>query len=65
MISNRFKRVLGKGKTKEELDEHYKGMELEKGDFPAMIIAAIITFFPILIVAMVFIYGLMWILFTW
>ena len=50
-------------KTKEELDEHYKNVELEKGDLPAMIIAAFITFLPILIVVMAVVYGLVWLLF--
>ena len=59
---NRMIKTLGKPKTKEELDEHYKGMDLEKGDFTAMLIAAIITFLPVAIIAMVVIYGLIWLL---
>jgi len=64
-IPKRIKEILAKTKTKtkEELDEHYKNIELEKGDFLAMVIAAFITFLPVLIIAMVVIYGLMWILF--
>ena len=58
----RLKEIFKKEKTKEELDEHYKKTELEKGDFAAMIIAAFITFFPILAVAMAVVYGLLWIL---
>jgi len=57
-------RKLSKKKTKGELDEHYSSIEkigLEKGDFLAMLIAAAINFFPVLIIAMVFIYGLLWI----
>ena len=57
----RLKDMFKKEKTKEELDEHYKNVELEKGDFLAMVIAAFITFFPILIIAMTVIYGLLWI----
>jgi len=63
---NRFKEVLGKKKTKEELDEHYNKMEeveLEKGDFLAMVIAALITFLPVVIIAMVVIFGLIWLVF--
>jgi uncharacterized protein HemY len=63
MIPKRFKRILGKEKTKEELDEHYKNIELEKGDFAAMVIAALITFLPVLIIAMTVIYGLLWLFF--
>jgi len=57
----RLRDMFKKEKTKEELDEHYKNVELEKGDFLAMVIAAFITFFPILIIAMTVIYGLLWI----
>jgi len=61
-IPERLKELLPKKKTKEQLDEHYNNVELEKGDFPAMCIAALITFIPILIIAMVIVYGLMWLL---
>ena len=56
----RLRDLFKKEKTKEELDEHYKNIELEKGDYPAMLIAAFITFFPVLIIAMAVIYGLLW-----
>ena len=59
---DKLKLRLPKQKTKEELDEHYKNIELEKGDLPAMIIAAFITFLPILIIAMIVFYGLLWLL---
>ena len=65
---NRLRELLdraGARKTDEELDKHYNNIEetgLEKGDFLAMVIAAVITFFPVLIIAMVFVYGLMWLL---
>ena len=55
----RLRKLLPKKKTPEELDKHYDGLELEKGDFLAMVIAAFITFMPILIIAMVVIYGLL------
>ena len=58
----RFKELLPKRKTREELDAYSEGIELEKGDIPAMIIAALITFIPVLIVAMVVIYGFIWLL---
>ena len=62
-LIDRYIARLPKKKTKEELDEHYKKVELEKGDLPAMIIAAFITFFPVLIIAMVVFYGVIWLLF--
>ena len=63
IIPSKFKEMLNKPKkTEEELDEHYKNIKLEKGDFLAMVIAAFITFLPVLIIAMVIIYGLLWIL---
>ena len=61
-IPERLKSLLPKKKTKEELDEHYDKIELEKGDFLAMVIAAIITFLPVLIIAMVIFYGIIWLL---
>jgi hypothetical protein len=63
---NFFRRLkyLAKDKTPEELEEHYKGMELEKGDLPAMLIAAIITFLPVSLIAMAVIYGALWLLVT-
>ena len=63
MLTERFKSLLGKKKTKEELDEHYDNIELEKGDFPAMVIAALITFLPVLLIILVVFYGLLWIFF--
>ena len=35
---------------------------LEKGDFLAMVIAAFITFLPVLLITMVAVYGLIWVL---
>jgi len=67
MIPERYKALLGKKKTKEELDKHYDSIEeveLEKGDFPAMVIAALITFMPILLLALAVIYGVLWLLFV-
>ncbi|MCL2426646.1 MAG: hypothetical protein FWD05_09960 [Oscillospiraceae bacterium] len=55
-----LKNTLFKKKTKEELDAHYENIELEKGDFTAMVIAAIITFLPVLIIALIVVFGLMW-----
>jgi len=58
----RLREALFKKKTKEELDEHYDSIELEKGDFLAMVIAALITFLPVLFIALVVVFGLMWII---
>jgi len=60
MIPERFKSLIVRKKTKEELDEHYENIELEKGDFLAMVIAAFITFLPVLIIVLVIVFGLMW-----
>jgi len=64
IISERFKKLLGKDKSQEELEKHYDSIELEKGDFSAMVIAAIITFLPVLLIAMAAVYGLVWVLFA-
>jgi len=63
MIPNRLRELFPKKKTKEELDEYYNNIELEKGDFPAMVIAAIITFLPVLIIVLLIFYGLAWLMF--
>ena len=59
----RLREALFRKKTKEELDAHYENIELEKGDFPAMVIAAFITFFPVMIIVLVLVYGSMWLFF--
>jgi hypothetical protein len=63
LLPKRLRDVLPKSKSKEDLDKHYEGLELEKGDFLAMVIAAFITFIPLLIIIMGMIYGLLWLLF--
>ena len=61
---DKLKELFPKKKTQEELDEHYENApELEKGDFLAMVIAAFLTFFPVLIGAMLLFFGLLWLLF--
>jgi len=60
MIPEKFKAILSKNKTKKELDEHYDNIELEKGDFLAMVIAAIITFLPVLIIILLVFFGAIW-----
>ena len=63
-IPQRIKSILPKKKTKEELDEHYGRVELEKGDFLAMVIAAFITFLPVLIISLVVFFGILWLVFV-
>ena len=63
-LFSRFAEMVPKKKTKEELDEHYNSIELEKGDFLAMCIAAFITFLPVVIIAMAVIYGVIWLIMT-
>ena len=67
LLPDRIRELYPKKKTKQELDEHYKSIEsvgLEKGDFLAMVIAAFITFIPVLIIAFVIFYGLLWLMFV-
>ena len=64
MFFSRMKALLGRNKTQKELDDHFNHIELEKGDFKAMVIAAFITFFPVLLIAMLAFFGLLWLLFT-
>jgi len=64
MLPDRLKEIFNKKKTKEELDEHYDKIELEKGDFLAMVIAAFITFIPVLIVILLVFFGIMWLVFV-
>jgi len=65
MLAEKFKSLLKK-KTPEQLDTHYNEMEKaepEKGDFLAMVIAAFITFLPVLIVTLAVIFGVIWLFF--
>jgi len=64
MLPSRLKEIFNKKKTKEELDAHYESIELEKGDFLAMVIAAFITFVPVLIVILLVFFGVVWIVFA-
>jgi len=65
LVPEKLKQLLPKRKSKETLDKHYAEMdkvELEKGDFLAMCIAALIVFMPVLIIALIIVFGLLWIL---
>jgi hypothetical protein len=63
MFFDKFKSLLSKDKTPEQLDEHYDNIELEKGDFFAMVIAAFITFMPVLLISLAVLFGLIWLFF--
>jgi len=66
MLPERIKSLFGKKKTQQQLDAHYNEMEkleLEKGDYLAMVIAALITFLPIVIIAIAVIFGILWLFF--
>ena len=63
MFIERFKSLFGKKKTPEELKEHYDSIELEKGDFLAMLIAAFITFIPVILITLFVLFGLLWLIF--
>ena len=65
-LPERIRERLPRKKTREEINEHFDSIEkveLEKGDFLAMCIAAFVTFIPVLIIAMVIFYGVIWLLF--
>ena len=64
MNISKLRELLPKKKSKEELDRHYENIELEKGDFLAMVIAAFIVFLPILAITIVIAYGLIWVFFS-
>lgn len=62
----KLKRLLPRGKSKEDLEEHYKrleNVELEKNDMLAMMIAAIITVVLPILLLLGAIYGLIYLLF--
>lgn len=59
MFKYRKKKLL----TEEEIDEKFRDVELEKNDTKAMIIAALITFLPVMVMLMVIFYGAIWLIF--
>ncbi|AGN23678.1 hypothetical protein PT250_01795 [Erysipelothrix rhusiopathiae] len=60
MLNKRKKRKL---LTEEEIQEKFKDVEFEKNDTTAMIIAAIVTLLPALLLVLGLIYGLLWLIF--
>ncbi|MDE8340350.1 hypothetical protein PT226_08025 [Erysipelothrix rhusiopathiae] len=60
MLNKRKKRKL---LTEEEIQKKFKDVEFEKNDTTAMIIAAIVTLLPALLLVLGLIYGLLWLIF--
>ncbi len=54
------KNRLPREKTPEELDAHFKNLELEKGDIPAMMIAAFLNLILPLLLIVGAIFGVMY-----
>ncbi len=54
----KLRALLPKEKTKEELNSHYEQTELEKGDLLAMMIAAFITFAPVILAVALVVVGI-------
>ncbi len=57
---NFFSRRLKTPMSREEAQRRMQAMETEKGDIPAMIIAALLVFFPAVLLAVGVIVGLGW-----
>lgn len=49
--------------TEEEIQEKFKDVELEDSDVTAMIIAALITFVPVVLLMLFAVYGIIWLIF--
>ena len=52
-LPERWRNRLPKEKSPQELEDHYTRMEhleLEKGDFPAMLLGAFLAFLPVLLI---------------
>ena len=63
LVPRRMREILNKyKKTDAEVEAYQDSIELEKGDFLAMVIAAIITFLPVLLVVMLIFYGVIWLI---
>ena len=62
-VPRRLKELLDRDKkTQEEVAQFRQSIETEKGDFLAMVIAALITFLPVLAVIMFLFYGIIWLM---
>lgn len=52
MFKNRIGRVLNASKSEENFRRRTAGEKLERGDLPAMMIAALITFLPVMLLVL-------------
>ena len=62
-FNNKVKRVLDVQKAEEEFEDQMEGVELEKADRPAMLIAAFIVFIPALLFVIGFFLFVIWLVF--
>ena len=62
-FNNKIKRVLDVEKSEAEFEEQMEGVELEKTDRPAMLIAAFLVFIPALLLVIGFFLLVIWLFF--
>ena len=62
-FNNKIKRVLDVEKPEAEFEEQMEGVELEKTDRPAMLIAAFLVFIPALLLVIGFFLLVIWLFF--
>lgn len=62
-FNNKIKRVLDVEKSESEFEEQMEGVELEKTDRPAMLIAAFLVFIPALLLVIGFFLLVIWLFF--
>ena len=63
-FNNKIKRVLDVEKSEAEFEEQMEGVELEKTDRPAMLIAAFLVFIPALLLVIGFFLLVIWLFFV-
>lgn len=63
MFQKRITRVLNTSKSEADFRRRTAGEHLEKGDLPAMIIAALVTFLPVLILILGVFAFIIWLFF--
>lgn len=63
MFFKKVKRVVDVEKAEEEFEERMQDSELEKGDRPAMIIAALLVFIPALLFVLFLFLAVIWLFF--
>ncbi|MDE7321263.1 MAG: hypothetical protein K2N73_00795 [Lachnospiraceae bacterium] len=62
-FNSKIKRVLDVEKSETEFEQQMEGLELEKADRPAMLIAAFIVFIPALLLVIGFFLLIIWLFF--